>query len=345
MQKPGFLQHPIEQDDITIPRSLFYLSVSSTFVSFILFVVSLCDLGYCSLWITPPACVFTVIYFTGVWILSRTERTEADPTYFPTVVFIGYILTLLWLVAFILTIVSFAVYPHMVDALKYHGLHSVTVGLQRFECFLCIVDLGLVGWFTARAHVIAMEEGNPDHWRIVVEGRKNPVVTHQIRVQGPVNLNDPSNIMEPRAAPPSPPPVPPDWVTAAVLEDNVQPVRRAPKSCPPQIEISPPDDHYDDEDEYISDYYEGQDQLEEEVSHFDAEDLYRHRHGEARNSLPTLIRSTTTQILQKHRTDGLTRKRWKKKSILTHRDNNLRANGCSLHSFHSTIGDLFQIYL
>ncbi|KIK67833.1 hypothetical protein GYMLUDRAFT_54573 [Collybiopsis luxurians FD-317 M1] len=211
------------------------------------------------------------------------ERTEDEPTYFPTIVFIGYIMTLLWLAASILTIVVFAVYPHMVQALNYHGLHSVTVGSQRFECVLCVVNLGLVGWFTARAHVIAMEEGNPDHWRILVERKDNPATTRQIRVQHPINLNDPSNIGEPRAAPPSPPRVPPDWVTAAVLEDNMEVARREPKSPYPQIEISspPPSDDFDG-DTYISDYYETQDEKEggiySEKGHFDGEDLYRQEH-------------------------------------------------------------------
>lgn len=116
-----------------------------------------------------------------------------------------------------------------------------------------------------------MEEGNPDHWRIVVESKETPAVTRQIRVQGPINLNDPSGIMEPRAAPPSLPHVPPDWVTAAVLDDNIEVARRTPKSCSPHIEISSPDDLYDDDD--ISDYYEGQE--EDKAGHFDAEDLYR----------------------------------------------------------------------
>jgi hypothetical protein len=143
------------------------------FVSFLLLIVSLCDLGYCSLWLTPPTSVFTLLYFAGILWLSRRERTEEDPTYFPTVIVIGYIMTTLWLVAFILTIVVFAVYPHIVEGLTYHGLHSVTVGLQRLECILCIVNLGLVAAFTARAHIIALEEGNPENWGILVEKNEN----------------------------------------------------------------------------------------------------------------------------------------------------------------------------
>lgn len=165
----------IVQDAVTtIPRSLFYLTCSALIVTFILLLVSLLDLGYCSLWLTPPLCVLTLIYFIGVLIVSRMQRTVEKPTYFPTVVFVGYIMTSLWLIASILTIVVFAVYPHMVDALKQQGLHSVTVGLQRFECFLCLVDFGIIGGFTLRSHVIAMEEGDPENWRVLVEKNETP---------------------------------------------------------------------------------------------------------------------------------------------------------------------------
>lgn len=166
--------HPVKQDEITIPRSLLYIIVSSIFISFLLLIVSLLDLGYCSLWLTPPLCLFTLLYFTGVLVLSRMERTIEEPTYFPTVVFVGYIMTIIWLVSFILTVIVFAAYPHMVDALRQQGLHTASVGLQRFQCLLCMTNLGLVGGFTARSHVIAMEEGDPENWRILIEKTQNP---------------------------------------------------------------------------------------------------------------------------------------------------------------------------
>ncbi|KAJ3741482.1 hypothetical protein DFH05DRAFT_346385 [Lentinula detonsa] len=249
--------HPIKQEDITIPRSLLYIIVSSLFISFLLLIVSLLDFGYCSLWLTPPLCLFTLLYFSGVLVLSRMERSAEDPTYFPTVVFIGYIMTIFWLVSFILTVVVFAVYPHIVDGLRQLGLHTVSVGLQRFQCLLCMINLGLVGGFTARSHVIAMEEGDPENWRILVEKIQNPAAHRPIRVHHHVNLNDPSMIQEPREAPT--PTIQPDWITAAILEDNMTVAPRTPKppSSPcPQIEISPPgpvDDLYDEA--YMSDYH------------------------------------------------------------------------------------------
>ncbi|KAJ3848788.1 hypothetical protein EV368DRAFT_86230 [Lentinula lateritia] len=249
--------HPVKQDEITIPRSLLYIIVSSIFISFLLLIVSLLDLGYCSLWLTPPLCLFTLLYFTGVLVLSRMERTIEEPTYFPTVVFVGYIMTIIWLVSFILTVVVFAAYPHMVDALRQQGLHTASVGLQRFQCLLCMTNLGLVGGFTARSHVIAMEEGDPENWRIIIEKTQNPAANRPIRVHHQVNLNDPSMIQEPREAPA--PTIQPDWITAAVLEDNmtVAPRTLKPPSSPcPQIEISPPgpvDDLYDEA--YMSDYH------------------------------------------------------------------------------------------
>ncbi|KAJ3822440.1 hypothetical protein F5880DRAFT_1574729 [Lentinula raphanica] len=284
--------HPVKQEDITIPRSLLYLIVSSLFVSFLLLIVSFLDLGYCSLWLTPPLCLFTLLYFAGVLFLSRMERTAEEPTYFPTVVFIGYIMTILWLVAFILTVVVFAVYPNIVAGLRHLGLHTVSVGLQRFECLLCMTNLGLVGGFTARSHVIAMEEGDPENWRILIEKNQNPAARVSAFVPNPdfvfaqsfissfksgstimvsicryhdssllmlflsVNLNDPSMIQEPREAPA--PTIQPDWITAAVLEDNMAVAPRTPKPPPspcPQIEISPPgpvDDLYDEF--YMNDY-------------------------------------------------------------------------------------------
>ncbi|KAJ4479325.1 hypothetical protein J3R30DRAFT_3702582 [Lentinula aciculospora] len=166
-------------------------------------------------------------------------------------------MTILWLVSFILTVIVFAAYPHMVDALRQQGLHTVSIGLQRFQCLLCMINLGLVGGFTARSHVIAMEEGDPENWRILIEKTQNPAANRPIRVHHQVNLNDPSMIQEPREAPA--PTIQPDWITAAVLEDNMMVAPRTPKppSSPcPQIEISPPgpvDDLYDAV--YMSDYH------------------------------------------------------------------------------------------
>jgi len=241
--------HPIKENAITIPRSLFYLSTSSIVISFILLIVSLLDLGYCSLWLTPPVSLFTLTYFVGVLILSRTPRTDEDPTYFSTVVLVGYIMTLLWLIAFILTIVVFAAYPHMVEALRQNGLHTVSVGLQRFECILCITNLGLVGGFTARSHIISMVDGEPENWRILVEKNNNPAATREIRVQRPVTMNDPSMmIQEPRAAPT---PLPePEMVTASILEENERESRNVLQL---EIQISPPptEDGF-----YLSDYYD-----------------------------------------------------------------------------------------
>lgn len=274
MQKPAFsisnaFPHLIEQDKITIPRSLFYLSTSSILVSFFLLIVSLLDLGYCSLWLTPPACIFTLIYFVGVLYVSQMERTSEDPTYFPTVVFVGYLMTLIWLIAFILTIVVFAAYPHMVEALEQRGLHTVAVGLQRFQCILCITNLSLVGGFTARSHVIAMEEGDPENWRLLVEKAVNPTVNRQIRLQRSVTLND-ATIQAPRTAPPVP--VRPDWVTAVVLEER----DREEADGSPQIQISPPPT---DGDFYLDDYYEETSDYPRDVTNmaserFSAEDLY-----------------------------------------------------------------------
>jgi hypothetical protein len=245
MQKPALLiptafPHPIKQEELTIPRSLFYLSTSSILVTFILLIVSLLDLGYCSLWLTPPVCILTLIYFAGVLYVSRMERTVEDPTYFSTVVVVGYVMTSIWLIAFILTIVVFAVYPHMVEALEQRGLHSVSVGLQRFQCILCVANLGLVGGFAVRSHIIAMVEGDPENWRVLVEKNADLATNRQIwnHGPGPDDLNDPSMIQAPRAAPAIP--VPPDWVTAIVLEENEREFSAA----------------LTDEESYVSDYYE-----------------------------------------------------------------------------------------
>lgn len=250
---PATFPHPIKQNAVTIPRSLFYLSTSSIVISLILLIVSLLDLGYFSLWMTPPVSLVTLMYFAGVLILSRMERTEEDPTYFSTVVLIGYLMTLLWLIAFILTIVVFAAYPHIVEALRQQGLHTVTAGLQRFECILCITNLGLVGGFTARSHTIAMVDGQPENWRILVEKNSNPAANREIRVQRPVTMNDPSMmIQEPRAAPT---PLPePEMVTASILEENE---RESKNVLNLEIQISPPptEDGF-----YLSDYYEEESQ-------------------------------------------------------------------------------------
>jgi len=256
--------HPIKEDAITIPRSLFYLSTSSLVISFILLIVSLLDLGYCSLWLTPPVCVLTLIYFSGVLLISRKERTDEEPSYFSTVVLLGYLMTLLWLIAFILTIVVFAAYPHMVDALRQNGLQTVSVGLQRFECLLCITNLGLVGGFTARSHVLSVVNGEPENWRILVEKNTNPAATRDIRVQRSVTMNHNSNIQEPRAAPT---PLPePEWVTASVLEENERESRNILNL---EIQISPPPTS---EGFYMSDYYEeaeGEEAFSAIQSHFD----------------------------------------------------------------------------
>ncbi|KAH7879661.1 uncharacterized protein C8R40DRAFT_1082747, partial [Lentinula edodes] len=240
-------RHPVKQDEITIPRSLLYIIVSSIFISFLLLIFSLLDLGYFSLWLTPALCLFTLLYFTGVYVLSRMERRIEEPTYFPMVVFVGYIMTIIWLVSFILTVVVFAAYPHMVDVLRQQGLHIASVGLQ--------------------SHVIAMEEGDPENWRILIGKTQNLAANVSLAISpsriiftnvlNPFNLNDPSMIQEPREA--AAPTIQPDWITAAVLEDNMTVAPRTPKpptSPCPQIEIfspGPMDDLYDDA--YISDYH------------------------------------------------------------------------------------------
>lgn len=126
------------------------------------------DLGYLSMWLNPCASIFTIIYHIGMVLISRRKRNEEAPSYFSTTIFTGYLLALVWLVAFLLTVIVVAsgrVEYFNVEWLRQQGL-PVTVHSQRLQIFLTLYQMFVVGGMAVKGHTIVRREGpDPSGWR------------------------------------------------------------------------------------------------------------------------------------------------------------------------------------
>jgi hypothetical protein len=153
---------------LPLPRSLFLFTCASLFGSCLLLIISMLDLGYLSMWLNPCASIFTIIYHVGMLLISRRQRSETAPSYFSTTIFTGYLLTLVWFVAFILTVVVIAsghVEHYKVEWLRQHGLPA-TVHSQRFQILLTLYQMFVVGGMAVKGHTIVEREGpDPYEWR------------------------------------------------------------------------------------------------------------------------------------------------------------------------------------
>ncbi|KAF5387627.1 hypothetical protein D9615_000578 [Tricholomella constricta] len=162
---------------LPIPRSIVLFTCASMPGACALLIVSMLDLGYLSMRLNPCISVYTLLYHIGVILIGRRKRTPEAPSYFSTAIFSGYLLTVVWLVALILTIVVLAsghMPYHQVAWLRQQGL-PVTVHSQRVQVFLTLYETLMVGGMTLKGHSIVHNEGpDPHDWRYA-EYEKNDV--------------------------------------------------------------------------------------------------------------------------------------------------------------------------
>jgi len=126
------------------------------------------DFGYLSMRLNPCISAYTLIYHIGVILIGFRKRTPHAPSYFSTAIFSGYLLTVVWFVAFILTIVVLAsghTPYYQVVWLRSQGL-PVTVHTQRAQVFLTLYETAVVGGMALKGHSIVHKEGpDPHDWR------------------------------------------------------------------------------------------------------------------------------------------------------------------------------------
>lgn len=157
---------------LPLPRSLFLFTCASLFGAWLLLIISILDLGYLSMWLNPPASVFTILYHIGVLLVSRRKRAADAPSYFSTTIFSAYLMSIVWLVAFILTIVVLASNRYYsVEDLQHQGL-PVTVHSQRVQVVLTLYEMLVVGGMAVKGHSIVEREGpDPFEWRNLENGK------------------------------------------------------------------------------------------------------------------------------------------------------------------------------
>lgn len=117
--------------------------------------------------LNPCISVYTIVYHIGVVLIARRNRVPDAPSYFSTTIFSAYLLSVIWLVAFILTIavlVSTNV-MYQVVWLRAQGL-PVTVHSQRVQVVLTLYEVVMVGGMALKGHSIVESEGpDPPDWR------------------------------------------------------------------------------------------------------------------------------------------------------------------------------------
>jgi len=134
------------------------------------------DLGYLSLWLTPCASVYTIIYHIGVLLIAHRKRVPNNPSYFSTAIFSGYLLAAIWLAAFISTIIVLAlshVEYYQVSRLQQQGLPA-TVSTQKIQIILSLYQFAVVGGMAVKGHSIVAKNGpDPPDWRYTERENSN----------------------------------------------------------------------------------------------------------------------------------------------------------------------------
>ncbi|KAG5648885.1 hypothetical protein DXG03_000234 [Asterophora parasitica] len=167
---PAFLQAQLYPTaPLPVPRSILLLTCFSIPGALTLLIVSMLDFGYLSMRVNPCISIYTLLYHLGVVLIGRRKRTPEAPSYFSTAVFSCYLLTVVWFVALILTIVVLAsghMHPYYQFAwLRLQGL-PVTVHTQRAQVFLTLYETLMVGGLALKGHSIVHHEGpDPHDWR------------------------------------------------------------------------------------------------------------------------------------------------------------------------------------
>ncbi|KIL70215.1 hypothetical protein M378DRAFT_609815 [Amanita muscaria Koide BX008] len=165
--------YPISEKPAPVPRfnlplilPLFILTCVSLLFSLILFILSMLDLGYLSMWMNPTMALITIIFHVTVLVLSR-KRAAHDSTFFSAVVVCAYLLGVVWFVAFILTNIVAAVKSDRffgLDELKGNGLPA-TIGSQRGQIILTLFETVVLEAFAIKGHLAVREKNDPEDWR------------------------------------------------------------------------------------------------------------------------------------------------------------------------------------
>lgn len=161
------------RSSLPLPRPLFFLTCASTIASFLLLVFSMLDLGVLSLWVNPPTALITMAYHASVLLVARRKRTEEEPSYFFTIIVLAYLLAVMWLIAFIFTVMIIASWKgnYRPESLHEQGL-PVTIHTQQLQCFLTAFEFVAVGGIGLKGYLIARKEGVPEGWRPVFDSDK-----------------------------------------------------------------------------------------------------------------------------------------------------------------------------
>ena len=131
------------------------------------------DLGVLSLWVNPPTALITMAYHASVLLVARRKRTEEDPSYFFTIIVLAYLLAVMWLIAFIFTVMIIASWKgnYRPESLHEQGL-PVTIHTQQLQCVLTAFEFVAVGGIGLKGYLIARKEGVPEGWRPVFDSDK-----------------------------------------------------------------------------------------------------------------------------------------------------------------------------
>jgi len=161
-----------------MPRIWFWCTCASLVGAITLLIISMLDLGYLSMWLNPCASVYTILYHVGVLVIAHRKRNPENPSYFSTAIFSGYLLAIIWLAAFILTIIVLALGgagDFNVKFLRQYGL-PVNVHTQRVQVFLTLYEMVMVGGMAAKGHAIVESHGpDPPDWRYEADDQKQDV--------------------------------------------------------------------------------------------------------------------------------------------------------------------------
>jgi hypothetical protein len=171
MTLPKLTKVDLPPSSFPLPRSLFLFTCASLLGSCLLFIISMLDLGYLSMWVNPCASIITVIYHIGVILIARRKRVPNAPSYFSTAIFSAYLMALVWFIGFILTLVVLVSGPG--NAFKVVGLGqgAANVYTERAQIFLTLYELLVVGGMAVTGHAIVRKEGpDPEAWRNLETG-------------------------------------------------------------------------------------------------------------------------------------------------------------------------------
>jgi len=158
---------PRRRSTLPLPLPLFVLACIAIALSLAMFIISMFDLGYLSMWMNPIMAIVTILFLVVLLVMSPKKRSSRDSTYFSTVVVCAYLIGIVWFVAFILTNIIAAVKSDRffsVAELRGNGLPA-TVGTQRAQVILALLETVVLEAFAIKGHLTIREDGDPEDWK------------------------------------------------------------------------------------------------------------------------------------------------------------------------------------